>query len=255
MYAIVGIARFTLLEAFRNRLIWLFLVLLLIGVIMAEFTGDVAITESVAVKTSLLSAALRLFSVFVISLYVTTSMIREINEKGLELTLSLPISRANYYFGKLIGFSLIALFMALAVGLALSIYAPLYPVAVWSLSLFCELLIMSALSLLCVYTFSQVTIAVTAITGFYFLCRSIDAIILMGKGTLIDLTSWYMKFITKAVDALAYVLPDLYRFSPSEWLIYSDTTGTGLVSILLQTIIYTILLSAAGLFDLYRKNF
>lgn len=254
MYAIAAITRFTLLEALRNRLVWLFLLLSLVGLLLTEFIGDVAITESVAVKTSIFSAALRLITVFVISLYVTTSMVREINDKGMELTLSLPLSRTSYYFGKLLGFSLIALFMAVVAGLCLLIYAPAQAVFTWMLSLFCELLIMSALSLLCVYTFTQVTVVITAVTGFYLLARSIDAIQLMGHGPLIDPSSWSMNFITKAVDALAYVLPDLYRFSPSEWLVYSETTGTGLSSILLQTLIYTLLLSAAGLFDLYRKN-
>ena len=257
MYAIFAITRFTLLEAMRNRLIWLFLVLLLVGIMLAEFMGGIAITESHAIRTSLLAAILRIFTVFVISLYVITSMVREINDKGMELILSLPVSRASYYFGKLSGFALIAFFMSFVIGVCLLLYAPLIPVLIWTVSLFCELLIISALCLLFIYTFTQVTIAITAVAAFYVLARSIDAIQLMGKDPLIDSNSLAQTFITKAVDSLAYVLPDLYHFSPSEWLIYPHNIDTSLGQILpivIQTVIYLLVLMAAGLFDLYRKN-
>lgn len=254
MYAILAITRFTLLEAMRNRLIWLFLLLLLVGVMLAEFLGGIAITESHAIRASLLGAILRIFSVFVISLYVITSMVREMNDKGMELTLSLPVSRTSYYFGKLSGYALIALLMVLTIGLCLLFYVPLPQVLIWTLSLFCELLIISALCLLCVYTFSQVTAAITAVAAFYLLARSIDAIQLMSKGTMIDPNAPAQIFMTKTVDSLAYVLPDLYRFSPSEWLIYPETSVDQILPVVMQTVIYLLVLMAAGLFDLYRKN-
>ena len=254
MYAILAIIRFTLLEALRNRIIWLFLVLLLAGLMFAEFMAGISITESHAIKTSLLGATLRLFTVFVISLYVITSMVREINDKGMELTLSLPVSRTSYYLGKLSGFALIAFLMALMIGVCLLFYAPYEQVLFWTVSLFCELLIITALCLLCVYTFSQVTIAISAVAAFYILARSIDAIQLMSNGPLIDPNSSAQTFITKAVDLMTYILPDLYRFSPSEWLIYPETSLNQILPIVVQTVIYLFLLMAAGLFDLYRKN-
>lgn len=254
MHAIFTISRFTLLEARRTRLIGLFLLLLLAAMGIAEFMGGVAITESVAIKTSLLAGMLRIVSVFVLSLYVTTSMVREINDKGMELTLSLPVSRASYYAGKLIGFTAIALLMTLIIGLCLSFYASLPPVLIWSATLFCELLIMASLSLLCVYTFNQVTAAITAVAAFYLLARSIDAIQLMSHGPLTDPGSPLQVFITCSVDALAHLLPDLYRFCSAEWLIYSDATPPLFLPFILQTLIYTLLLAGAGLFDLYRKE-
>ena len=254
MYAIFSIARFTLLEAFRNRLIWLFLVLLLTGIMLAEFMGGISITESLAIRVSLLGAILRLLVVFVIVLYVITTMVREINDKGLELVLSLPISRTHYFFGKLFGFVVIDFLISVAIGLCLLFYVPAEHVFNWSFSLFCELLIISALSFLCVFTFAQVTIAITAVAAFYVLARSIDAIQLMAKSSLIDPNSVAQTFMTHTIDTLAFVLPDLYRFSPSKWLIYPETSHDQLLPIVLQTVIYLGVLTFAGLFDLYRKN-
>ncbi len=254
LYAIFAITRFTLLEARRNRLVWLFLLLLAVAIALAVFMGSIAITESQAIRTSVLAAVLRIFAVFLLSLYVITSMVREINDKGMELTLSLPVSRTSYFFGKLSGYSMIAVLVSVSIGLTLVFYAPFFQVFLWTISLFFELLIITALCLLCVFTFTQITVAITAVTVFYVLSRTIDAIQLMSREPLIDPDSLPQVFITRSIDLLAYVLPDLYRFSPSEWLIYPNTMTGQILPIAVQTVIYLVLLVAAGLFDLYRKN-
>ena len=66
---------------------------------LAEFVGALAITESVAFKSGLLGALLRLAAVFLLSLFVITSMVRELNDKQLELVLALPIARVSYFLG------------------------------------------------------------------------------------------------------------------------------------------------------------
>lgn len=254
MHAIFTIARFTLLEAWRTRLIGLFILSLLVAMGIAQFMGGLAITESTAIKTSLLAGMLRIVSVFILCLYIATSMVREINDKGIELTLSLPVSRASYYLGKLLGFTAIALLMTLLISLCLFYYVSLSAVLIWSASLFCELLIMASLSLLCVYTFNQVITAITCVAAFYLLARSIDAIQLMSHGPLTDPGSPLQVFMTHSVDALAHLMPDLYRFCSTEWLIYSDATPQLFLPFTVQTLIYTLLLAGAGLFDLYRKD-
>ena len=119
-----AIARYTFIEALRNRLLWLIIVALVILFGLAEFAGALAITESREIQATLLGALLRLFTVFVVSLFVVTSMVREFNDKGLELVLSLPIPRATYYFGKLAGYSLFALLTAALFSLPLFFLAP-----------------------------------------------------------------------------------------------------------------------------------
>lgn len=254
MYAIFAITRLTLIEALRNRLVWLFLILLLIGLMLTEFLGGISVTESKMVKASLLGASLRIIAVFVVSLFVLSSMIREMHDKGLELTLALPVSRGSYYLAKLLGYSIIALMIVLLIGACLIFYAPVAQVLVWSCVLFCELLIMVAACLLCVFTFNQMTTAFTAVVAFYVLARSINAIQLMSNSPMLDLSSPLQVYSSELVNLIAYLLPDLHRFSPSSWLVYPDTATGPLWFIFAQTGIYVLLLGAAGLFDLYRKN-
>ena len=250
-----AIALFTFLEALRNRLLWLVLVFVLIGVGLAEFLGAVAITETRQFQSGFMGALLRAAAVFILSLFVITSVVREFNDKGVELVLSLPVPRSSYLLGKLIGFSALASMVALLCGLFLLIYAPPLQVAIWTISLTMELLIVTALSLLCLFTFSQVTAALSAVMAFYLLSRSMTAIQLMGHFPVVSMDSLAQTVVVWFLDALAFVLPELGSFTLSEWLIYHTASWSALAPIIGQTAIYVSLLSAAAMFDLYRKNF
>ena len=252
---VIAIASYTFLEALRNRLFWLMLSVLLTGVAMTEFIGALAITESAQLQSGFLGALLRAAAVLVVCLSVVTSMVREINDKGLELVLSLPITRARYLMGKLAGFSLVAFLSALVCTLCLLVYAPPAQVFLWGISLVCELMIVTALSLLCLLTFTQVTAAVFAVMAFYVLSRAMDALQLMGRGPLADTGSLSQQFINAFIDGMAFILPELSRFTPSEWLIYHTGEWSALAPIVVQTVVYLVLLAGAALFDLYRKDF
>lgn len=251
---VLAIALYALLEAVRTRLAWLVVGFLAVGFSLAEFLGEVAITESVEFQGAFLGAVLRIFAVFMVSLFVITSLVREWNDKGLELVLSLPIPRASYFFGKLLGFSLLAGATAAVCAAGLLLYAPPVQVALWAVSLTCELLIVIAFSLLCLFTFTHVTLALSVVMGFYVLARSIDAIELISQTPLAHSSTLSQAVIGRFVDGLAFLLPELHSFTPSEWLVYRDGDWSSLGPIAGQSVVYLALLSGAALFDLYRKN-
>ncbi|MGH8568408.1 MAG: ABC transporter permease, partial [Gammaproteobacteria bacterium] len=60
--------------------------------------------------------------------------------------------------------------------------------------------------------------------------------------------------VNAVVSGIAFVLPDLYRFTQSRWLMYEGVAWADLVPIAGQTAVYLVLLIGVGLFDLYRKN-
>ena len=90
--------------------------------------------------------------------------------------------------------------------------------------------------------------------GFYILARSIDAIQLMAQGPLNNSQSSLDQFVNTLIKLLAMLLPNLERFTQSEWLVYHTGTLSNLMEVVLQTVIYVILLVTMSLFDLYRKN-
>ena len=248
------IAIYTALEALRNRLFWVILIIVVASVCLAEFISQVAITESQQIQSAILGYILRMTSVLFLSLFVITSMVREFGDKGFELVLSLPMPRAGYFFGKFLGFSFIALVVSLLFCLPLFLYAPFLQVLAWGVSLTLELLIITALSLLCLFTFNHVTVVFISVMAFYLLSRSMTAIQLIGHGPLAETHKLSQQLMNYFVDAIAYLLPALDKFTSAEWLVYHTANISDIGIILVQSFIYVVVLSAAALFDLYRKN-
>jgi hypothetical protein len=98
------LARSVLLEARRGGVPWLAAGALAIGLAAAAFLSQVALTESAALQLAVLAAVLRACAVFLVAAQVTAGTLREIQDKGLELMLALPLSRSTLYLGRLAGF-------------------------------------------------------------------------------------------------------------------------------------------------------
>ena len=247
------IARYTFLEALRNRLMWLVIAVMVIGIGMSGFLNALALTESRQIQLALLAACWRFAAVFLLATFVVTSMVREFNDKGLELLLAMPMPRAGYLFGKLAGFAALALVPALLFGSVAALLAPFQQAMLWTISLICELWIVAAFSMLCVFTFNQVMTALSAVMAFYLLARSVAALQLIGHAPFNDTTA-SQRVINFVIDTIATLMPHLDQFTRSDWLVYLSGAWAALLPILAQSAIYLALLSGAALFDLYRKN-
>jgi ABC-type Na+ efflux pump permease subunit len=254
MPAVLTIAAFTVREARRNRLLWLLAVVVISSLGLSEFVGEVAITEAAETKSALLAGFLRLFSVFLVGLFVTTSVVRDLNDKVLESLLALPLPRSAYYFGKLLGFMALSVSAAPLVAAGLLLHAPPVQVALWVLSLMCEMVIVGTVALVCIFSFHHLTTALSAVFGFYVLARMIGAIELLGTSPLIPAGQPSQVVINAVISGIAFLLPDLYRFTPSRWLMYEGAGWADLAPIMGQTAVYLALMIGVGLFDLYRKN-
>jgi ABC-type transport system involved in multi-copper enzyme maturation permease subunit len=247
------IARYTFIEALRNRLFLLSITGLICLFGMAEFAGELAITETRQIQAALVAATTRWFLVTTCALFVITSMVRESNDKGLELILSLPVSRISYYIGKYCGFLLLAIVILVLSAPLLLIYADPAALAGWLFSMLCEIAIIIAVSMLCLFTFSNITIAFMSTLAFYILARSIGTIQLLSTSPILESESYSQQFMNQLVNLIAWVLPDLNAFTRSDWLLYG-IEDNALVFVLMQTLVYLGILFAAGLFDLYRKE-
>lgn len=251
---ILAIAHFTLLEALRNRLSWMLAGSMVMCILLAEFAGSLAITETMAIKSSAYGATMRIVSVFMLGLFITTSLQREYADKHIMMYLSLPFRRSVYLFGKLAGYLVLAAVVSLIIAIAGLLYADAGSSLLWGLAIASELFIIVALCLLCSLTFSSATISFSIVMAFYILARSMGDIVLLSQSPILQTGELSLQFIQALIQVIALLLPDLWNFAGTDRLIY----GLGahdVVSILVQTIIYVTLLTAAALFDLYRKNF
>ncbi|MGB5082480.1 MAG: ABC transporter permease [Burkholderiales bacterium] len=254
MPIVASLARVTVLEAVRNRLLWLAAVVIVIAFGLAQFLNQVAITESREIQTALLAAPLRAAAVFITAVFVITSVVRELNDKVTELLLALPAPRSSYFLGKFAGYAALALILALLSAAPLALFADSAGLALWTVSLLCELLIVTAMSLFCVLSFAQVVPAFAAVAGFYLLSRSMAAIQIIA-GASLQAPTLTDRAVGLLVDSIALVLPSLDAMTQTSWLLGPAPGVNALASTLAQTVIYLALICAAALFDLYRKNF
>src|ERR1700682_3698382 len=170
------LARLVLLEARRGGLPWLAGASIALGLLLGAFLSQLAVTESRMLQAAIVAALLRACAMFLVATQVASSTWREINDKGLELMLSLPLSRTSQYFGRLAGFAACGIALAALFALPLLLWASPGLVALWALSLACEAALVAALSLFFAMTLSQLVPALAASAGLYLLARSITAI-------------------------------------------------------------------------------
>ena len=83
----------------RNRLVWLTLLVIAISFGLIEFIGDLAVVEHRETQVAILAAFLRLSAMVIITLFVVTSTVRELQDKTLEMILAMSVRRSSYYLG------------------------------------------------------------------------------------------------------------------------------------------------------------
>ncbi len=249
------IAKFTLIESTNNRLFTLVL-LAVVGLFgLTQFIGELAVTETTQTQSAIAAMILRLFAVFIICVFVITSTVREFNDKWLELIISLPVDRYSYLLGKILGFFLLCVLIAIIVCIPLALINTTPQLILWCISLICELWILTTLSLLCLVTFKNATSVLFFVAAFYLLARTISTIQLIGASPILETAEISHKIINIVIDCIAILLPRLDQFSKTEWLVYGGGGSSEYMLVVSQTLIYVILLFAAACFDLHRKNF
>lgn len=252
---VLTIAKYTCIEAARNRIF----ALLLVGIIgifaLGEFIGELAIAETSSTQAAILAFILRITAVIITALYVVSSVLREFNDKTINLFIALPVPRHTYYFGKLAGFCLLSVIITLVASLPIWIYAEPSQVVLWQVGLLFELLIVVAVCLFFIFTLENMPVAVTSVIAFYLLSRTISTMILIGQSPILESTDLSQKFINFFLHLIAFALPALDRFTRTDWLVYGNGSVSDLAFMAVQSVIYLFLLGAAALFDLYRKNF
>jgi ABC-type transport system involved in multi-copper enzyme maturation permease subunit len=253
MNATLILARNVFLEARRSGLPWLGLASIAAAIVLAAFLSQVALTESLQLQAALAAALLRACGVFLVALAVASSTAREVADKGLEFMLSLPLSRAVQYLGRWLGHAWSAVLVAIAFSLPLLLWSTPMAVAHWGLSLAFELALVAALALFFSMAFGQLLPAVAASAGFYLLARVLGTIQAIAHAPLSEI-NWMQRAAQWLIDAVAFVLPRLDAVTRTDWLLYGTPAAAEYLAGLGSLALYALLLLAAGLVDLHRRN-
>jgi hypothetical protein len=156
------------------------------------------------------------------------------------------------YLGRLAGFAVCAIGLAALFALPLAPWAAAGPLALWTASLALECTLVAAAALFFSMSLAQLVGAISATLALYLLARSMAAIQAIAAGPLAteslggELARW-------VVDALAFLLPRLDAVTRTEWLLYGAPAASDYARALGSLALYAVLVSAAGLFDFYRR--
>lgn len=244
--------RLALLEARRGGLAWLAVLCVVGGVALGAFIAQIAISETRLAQAAIIAALLRLSAVFILTAHVVSSVRREVDERRLELMLALPLARATQYLGRLAGFVVLGIGLAVCFSLPLALWAPLPAVLAWCASLGCELALVAAAALFFAMSLAQVVTALGASLGLYLLARTITTLQAIAAGPLVE-DSLTRRMASAAMDGIALLLPALDRVTRSEWLLYGSPRAPVLAAALCGCLIYAALLAVAGLVDFQRR--
>lgn len=247
------LVRLALLEARRGGLAWLALASVALGVGLAAFLSQLAITESRSLQASVIGALLRAGAVFIVASLVIASIRRELDEKRLELMLALPLSRTHQYLGRFAGFAVIAMCLSAVFAIPLLLWAPATAVLAWGVSLACETTLVAAIALFFGLTLAEFVPAFAATAGLYLLARMMPTIQLIASGPLNE-PSPFQEAARVGVEAVALLLPGLSAVTRTEWLVYGAPPAAPYLSAIAGLLVYGILIVVAGLFDFHRRN-
>lgn len=248
------LARMVLLEARRGALAWLALGAVALSLAFAAFLSQVALTESRGLQLAVVASLSRACAVFLVAAHVASSVLRELNDKGLELMLSLPLARSTQYLGRLAGFAACGALLALSFALPMLLWADPAALALWALSLALECALVAAAALFFAVSIGQLIGALSASAGLYVLARSIEGIQAIAASPLAEPSAGH-ELTRRAVDGLALLLPRLDAVTRTDWLLYGAPPAAEYLQGIAGLLIYGALLAAAGLFDFQRESF
>lgn len=254
MNSVFALARFVLLEALRTRLAILVVCTLAVGLGLAGFLSQLALTERALLQAGVLAAFFRVSAVFICSAFVITSIVRESNDKGTELLLSLPLSRTSYYAGKLLGFAACGAVVAGVFSATMLLWCPPLAMVAWFASLVLEIWLVCAVSLFFVVTLGDVVSSLTSTVAMYLLSRIVSAIQSVSASPLAEGNDVFHRIAAWGVDAVALLLPPLEKATQTNWLLYGPPSPSDFASVAASLLVYGGLVVAAGLFDFHRRN-
>lgn len=251
---IATIARYTVIEALHTRLPLLVGCTILVLAAASVFAQELAIAESGRFQAGIYVAGVRLASVFIAGLYVLASMAREFDDRGLDSVLALDLTRGHYLLGKLAGFLAVGVLVAAAATVPLALTAAPAAALQWGLSLCLELSVVIAFSLFCIVSLGQVMTAASLTLGFYLLARTLTAVRLMAASPISGADSLPHEVMRWVTDGLALLMPEFDQWTRTAWVVDVPAPWLDIAALAGQGALYVALLTAASMFDFYRRN-
>ncbi|MDA9231412.1 hypothetical protein N9O56_02455 [Rickettsiales bacterium] len=251
------ILKYILLTAIRDKLYLGILFLLAAAFGISSILGNTLATEKVATSIVYIAGSARIIFAVGMILFTCFYVRKSFDNKEVEFILSKAVSRNQLIISYLLGFSVVALFIFIPIGLTLFlINANPIGLAFWLMSVFFEIFILISVAVLSSLILKSAVTSILATLGFYILSRMMAFFVLT-----VDLPTKMIDFnnITASLDSLlkliSFIFPRLDLFAHSNMLIYGVNDYQFIIITCVQSLIYIPLLAFMSFSDFNKKQF
>lgn len=248
--------RYVLTAVFRDRVIQLLIVMMLLGISASLFLGSAAAIEKQPFTIATAATVLRMLSVLGLVTFISFFVRRTFESREIDYLLATPLTRQKLLLSFAAAFITLALFLAIAIALIiLALLQKLTPGwLIWSLSVFVELGVTCLIALFFSIALKSATVCVLCSLGFYSLSRMLGAMIGIIT-TKVGQTGPMEMVMAWTVKVISVITPRFDLMAQSAWLIHGDSAGVPLWILPVQFIVFSALFLSAAAFDLRRSQF
>ncbi len=246
--------KYVLVAAVRDKLMMSMAVILLVGASLAMFLGSAALVEKSLFTLVFAGASLRILVVLGLVLFVVFFVRRAFESKEIEYLLSRPVSRISIVMSFSVAFSLLCVFMGVAVGVCFFAVSPSlfgYGHVVWVVSVILEAIVMVNAALFFSMYISSASSATMATIGVYVLGRLMGQLLGIVDSGIVDEHGFY----SIAMQIVSVITPRLDLLGQSSWLIYGVKDSYNLIYSLCQGTVFSFLVLLAASWDFVRREF
>jgi hypothetical protein len=252
----VPLIRYVLMAALRDRLVLTLSLLIVLGSCLSVFLGSSAVVEADQFSLVFAAGGLRMAGAIGLVLFAVFHVRRSFDGKDVEFLLARPISRTAFILSLSAAFSILALILGLAVGLAIAILAGGKLGEghfLWIFSLIMEFMIVINAALFFSMVVSSASGAAFSVIGLYVLGRLMGE--LLGDAQH-SVGMAFAQFSRPLMNGISMFMPRIDLFAQTTWLVYPQGGhNVGYAFILLQGLLYSGLLVCAAVIDLRRRQF
>jgi ABC-type transport system involved in multi-copper enzyme maturation permease subunit len=257
--AIAALTRLTLLESWRGRSGRFLLIALIAIQIITSVVTEMAVTESLELRLTTSAFLYRMSLIFALGVSMIASVVREHESGFVHVLLAHPISRLQYVLGRMLGYGITALIAAVSVMLVMAIWVPIEQwgaLALWSLSLWLELIVSGAVALFFALGLRNMVGSLVMWLAFYIFARVLDVARTMAATPIgQDPTSFQAVAGQWMFQLMGWVIPPLGTFTKAEWLLGNIIPTAETCGILaVWALVYSVICVVAAAIDFYRHE-
>lgn len=244
-----ALVRHTVLEAWRTRLPLTLACTLVALLAVTVFVRALALIEEQRIAAIVYAALARPAALALVAFGVVASLMRERDDRGLQLVFAAAVPRTLWLTARYLGFAVTAAAIALAAGLPLALFAAPVATLAWSISLALEAALVAALALFAAIALRQIPSALAFVAGFYILGRTLGSLQWLAAPLPAHAGSPLDAAAAVGLALLVALAPPLDLWTRTAWLAGTAPGAPELGLIAAQAGIYVTLLVAAAAAD------